>query len=81
MLFRSVDMPKNSGVKNYRRELDLNRAVHRVTYEKNGVTFTREAFASFPAKVIVVRFTAEKPGAISGEIGMTDAHAKEFSLV
>jgi alpha-L-fucosidase 2 len=76
-----VNVSKHSGVKDYRRELDLNRAVHRVTYEKNGVKFTREAFASFPAKVIVVRFTADKPGSISGEIGMTDAHAKEYSLV
>ena len=67
-------------VKNYRRELDLNRAVHRVTYEKNGVKFTREAFASFPGKVIVVRFTADKPGAISAVVAMTDAHAKEFAL-
>ena len=68
-------------VKNYRRELDLNRAIHRVIYEKDGVRFTREAFASFPAKVIVVRFTADQPGAISGTVAMTDAHAEEFSLV
>ncbi len=64
--------------RNYRRELDINRAVHRITYERNGVNFMREAFASFPAKVIVVRFTADKPGAISGVVAMTDAHAKEY---
>ena len=30
----------------YRRELDLERAVHTVTYESGGVRFRREAFAS-----------------------------------
>ena len=61
-------------VNNYRRELDLNRAVHRVSYERNGIHYTREAFASFPANIIALRFTADKPGAISAELGMTDAH-------
>ena len=36
---------------NYLRQLDLQRAVHTVTYESGGVKFRREAFASFPAKV------------------------------
>jgi alpha-L-fucosidase 2 len=70
-----------AGLKNYRRELDLNQAVHRVTYEKNGVRFSREAFASFPAKVIVVRFTASQPGALSCLISLTDAHAAAYSTV
>lgn len=77
----TVQLSTNGVANNYRRELDLNRAIHRVTYEQNGVKFTREAFASFPAKVIVVRFTADKPGAISGVVAMTDAHAREYSLV
>jgi alpha-L-fucosidase 2 len=77
----TVQLTTNGVVNSYRRELDLNRAIHRVTYEQHGVKFTREAFASFPAKVIVVRFTADKPGAISGVVAMTDAHAREYSLV
>ena len=80
--FGEVTVQLNSGgeVTNYRRELDLTRALHRVTYEQNGVKFTREAFASFPGKVIVVRFTADKPGAISAEVAMTDAHAHGYAL-
>ncbi|MEI8045397.1 MAG: glycoside hydrolase family 95 protein, partial [Verrucomicrobiota bacterium] len=66
---------------NYRRELDLNRALHRVVYEKDGVKFTRESFASFPAKVIVIRFAADKPGVVSGVVAMADAHAEEYSIV
>jgi alpha-L-fucosidase 2 len=60
---------------NYHRELDLQRAVHTMTYESNGVKFRREAFASNPAKVIVIRFTADKPGALTGAVSLTDMHA------
>lgn len=50
---------------NYRRELDLSEAVARVTYEKAGVGYQREAFVSAPDHVIVLRLTADKTGAIS----------------
>jgi len=60
---------------NYRRQLDLQRAVHTVTYESGGVKFRREAFASFPARVLVFRFTADQPGALTGTVALTDMHA------
>jgi len=63
----------------YRRELDLERAVHTVTYESGGVKFYREAFASFPAKVMVFRFTADKPGALTGTVALTDMHKGAIS--
>jgi alpha-L-fucosidase 2 len=56
----------------YKRELDLNTAVHRITYTSNGVNFTREYFCSFPDKVIVLRFTANKKGAYSGVVSLKD---------
>lgn len=58
----------------YRRELDIARAVHSLTYTRGGVTFRREAFASHPAGVMVFRFTADKPGAYTGSIALTDMH-------
>jgi alpha-L-fucosidase 2 len=63
----------------YRRELDLQRAVHTVTYESDGVEYRREAFASFPAKVIVLRFTASKPGKLTGTVRLTDMHKGKIS--
>ena len=50
---------------NYHRELDIERAVAKTYYTVNGVTYTREALASFPDRVIVMRLTASKPGSIS----------------
>ena len=55
------------GAKNYRRELDLNDAIVRVSYEDQGVTYTREVFASYPDRAIVVRVTANKKGELSFE--------------
>ena len=55
----------DSVVRKYHRDLDLSTAVQHTTFEQNGVKFSREAFASFPARVIVERFTADQPGAIS----------------
>ncbi len=50
-----------TNVTDYRRELDLNSAIARVIYRADGVTHTREAFASYPDHVIVLRFTADQP--------------------
>jgi alpha-L-fucosidase 2 len=53
---------------NYRRELDLSEAVARVTYEKAGVRYERQAFVSAPDQVIVLRMAADKSGAISADV-------------
>jgi alpha-L-fucosidase 2 len=63
-----------SKVTNYRRELDIDRAVHQVTYEFNGVRYRRTAFASHPDGIIVIHLTADKPGACSGSIQLADMH-------
>ncbi|WP_430813839.1 glycoside hydrolase family 95 protein [Carboxylicivirga sp. RSCT41] len=55
----------------YKRELDIENAVARVTYKVDDVTFKREVIASYPDKAIVVRLTASKPGQISVSSKMT----------
>ncbi len=52
-------------VSDYRRELDLERAVVRTSFRAGGVAYLREVFASAPDQVIVVRLTADQPGKIS----------------
>jgi alpha-L-fucosidase 2 len=49
----------------YRRELDLDTAVARVTYTVDGVKFTREVFSSAVDQVIVVRITADRDSRVS----------------
>ena len=50
---------------NYRRSLDLDTAVATTTYLVGGVTFSREVFSSHPANALVVRLTADRPGALA----------------
>ncbi|MES1225172.1 MAG: glycoside hydrolase family 95 protein, partial [Bacteroidota bacterium] len=47
------------------RELDLEKAVAKTSYTVGGITYTREALASIPDRVIVMRLTADKPHRIS----------------
>ena len=61
----------------YRRELDIEKALHTIRYETNGVHYRREYFASHPANVLVFRFTADKKGAYSGTISLKNAHQGE----
>ena len=49
----------------YYRELNLETAVTTTRYVVDGVTYTREVFASHPDQVIVVRLSANKPGTIT----------------
>ena len=50
----------------YYRDLDLNNATARVTYStKTGITYNREAFISYPDKVMVVRIISSKAGGIN----------------
>jgi len=59
---------------NYRRELDISKAVQQISYTDAGVTYKREYFCSFPGKVMVLHFGADKKGAYSATIKLKDAH-------
>jgi alpha-L-fucosidase 2 len=50
---------------NYVRSLDLSTAVSATRYSSDGVTYTREYFASAPDNVIVVKITADRAKKIS----------------
>lgn len=51
--------------KDYRRELDLDRAVATTDYSIGSTRFHREVFATAVDGVIVVRISADKPGQVS----------------
>lgn len=72
---KAADSPALDG---FSRTLDLATATHKTTWKQDGVTYTREAFASKPDEVIVVRLSADKPGKVAGSLRLTGAH-KETS--
>ena len=58
----------------YRRQLDISKAVEQISYTDNATAFKREYFCSFPDKVMVLHYTAGSKAAYSGIIKLTDAH-------
>ena len=52
-------------IENYKRTLDLSKAVSTVEFSSCGVNYKREVFASNPDNVIAVYFTADKKGSVS----------------
>lgn len=60
----------------YARVLDLATGIHTVRWQRGGVTYTREAFASHPHQVIAVRFTADQPVRPSGRLRLAGAHGE-----
>jgi len=60
-----LNLPSAMGATDYRRELDLENGLVRVSYQQDGVSYLREYFASYPDGVLVVRLSASKPGKIN----------------
>lgn len=58
---------------NYRRELDISNGVHSTTFISKKLKFSREAFASHPAQVMVFNYTADKKKSLSGKISLRSA--------
>ena len=66
-------------VSDYRRELDIARAEHRLGYTQGGVRFARDTLASHPAQVLVWHLHASVPGRYNGRIALTDRHGAALS--
>lgn len=61
-------------VSGYVRELDLERAVARVSYHRGETLYTRECFASYPHRVLVVRFLASNYAGLTLRVRLASPH-------
>lgn len=50
------------GMGDYSRALSLDSAIAVVQYEKDNINFTRKYFVSYPANMMVIKYSADKPG-------------------
>lgn len=65
--FPSADSPYSS----YRRELDLANSLGKVSYTQEETTFSREYFCSYPDKVLVLKYSSDKPKGINLNLGVS----------
>ncbi|HPS00613.1 MAG TPA: glycoside hydrolase N-terminal domain-containing protein [Candidatus Sumerlaeota bacterium] len=70
----NLTFPGHEKAEDYYRELDLDEAVATVEYKVDGVTFRREVFSSAVDQALVVRVTADKPGALSFTAALASPH-------
>ena len=59
------------GYTNFRRELDLEKAVASTTYTVDGVDYKREVFTSFADQLVIIRLTASQPGKLTFTTALT----------
>ncbi|WP_351236914.1 glycoside hydrolase family 95 protein [Streptomyces sp. NPDC002133] len=74
----TVDIPDHdiSAVSDYRRALDLRQGLVSATYERSGVTYRRQIFASRPDDVLVAHFTQSGGGRYTGAISLDGTHGE-----
>ena len=68
-------------VAEYRRSLDLDSAVAEVTYRQGGAKFRRETFVSPIDDLLVMRLSADRPGAISFVLSLDSRQVGEVEII
>jgi alpha-L-fucosidase 2 len=66
-----IEFPGHEKYSDYKRDLDIEKAVSSVSYKVNGITYKRELLASFSDDVILVKLTADKKKSISFSLSAT----------
>lgn len=66
-----IEFPGHEKYSDYKRDLDIEKAVSSMRYSVNGVTYTREVFASFSDDVIIMKLAANKKKSISFSLSAT----------
>lgn len=71
-----IELTHSGQVTDYKRELDLDTAISKVSYVVDGDRYTRETFVSTPAQVIVVKLTSSSKSGLTGIVRLkSDLHA------
>lgn len=73
-----IQFKDHADYSDYTRELNIDDAIGKVNYKANGVTYSREYFASYPDDIIVIRFSANKKGKINLTVKLEDAHSGQM---
>ena len=75
-----IDFKQSSDNHEYRRELNIENAVHTISYLSNGVRYKREYFSSANDQVIVMRISADRKGLCSGAVRLSDMHNGKIEI-
>ncbi|HEV7381853.1 MAG TPA: glycoside hydrolase family 95 protein, partial [Dyadobacter sp.] len=69
-----MDFSTHADSADYHRELDLSTGISTVRYQRGGATYTREVFASYPAKAIYVHLKSDKKAGLDFGVRLDALH-------
>ncbi len=75
-----LEFPDHLEYTDYYRDLDISRAVSKVSYKCNGVRYVREMFSSLADNVIVIRLSASSKGALTFTASMSSPQYSDVSI-
>lgn len=64
----------NGQVENYVRKLDIDKSLYTCEFTVGGIKYSREAFASYPARVLVFHTSASEKGKLSFRLWVEKTH-------
>lgn len=72
---------EGSKVLNYKRFIDIEKGVSGVDFKYDNATFSRRYFVSYPDQVIVLKFSANKPGLQNITFSMNSPHKHKIAFL
>jgi alpha-L-fucosidase 2 len=76
-----LEFAGHDGAAEYRRELDLDGGVARVSYRVGETKYRREIFVSEPDQILVVRLTCDRPGELTFAVRLTRSEGAEVAIL
>lgn len=74
--FKNIDAEKTT---DYKRVLNLDEALHQISYQSQNNDYNRTYFSSYPDQVMVLNYTAKNKAAYSGTIKLKDTRPTKTS--
>ncbi len=74
------DGHSTSNATDYVREVEFDTGIARVAYSCGGVKFRREIFASYPDRVLAVKYAASEKGSLSFDLKLEIPYTHEFGV-
>jgi len=74
-----LDFDHSQPVSKYRRELNMDNGVVKISYHAGAISFTREIFASYPDNVLVTHIYASRKGALNFTVSLNSQLPYEVS--
>jgi len=76
-----LEFDQDTALHDYRRWLDLDTAIHHVEYRLGQSVYTRDAFISAPANVLVLRLSCNQVGALSFTVRMSSTLQSQVQVL